>query len=136
VIFGGFGGRGARGKRWRTEGRCTCGVVGAKKRGRGKIWRRRGRHPFKGVRRGGSGGGSGRRGRHACAGGQRCPNRGAPASDAWAPAGSGRERERRGTGRVGRPERKRRSGPSPDEQESFRFIQINFKLVRIVLIKR
>jgi hypothetical protein len=43
----------------------------------------------------------------------------AGATDAWAPAGSGTERERRGTGRVGQPGRKKRSGPSPDEQESF-----------------
>jgi hypothetical protein len=32
-------------------------------------------------------------------------------------------------GRVGWPGRKWRSGPSPDEQESLRFNQINFKLV-------
>jgi hypothetical protein len=51
---------------------------------------------------------------------QHCSNWGsAGATDAWAPAGSGTERERRGTGRVGQPGRKKRSGPSPDEQESF-----------------
>jgi hypothetical protein len=44
-----------------------------------------------------------------------CSNRGASgASDAWAPAGSRRERERRETGRVGRPEKKG-NGPSPKE---------------------
>jgi AICAR transformylase/IMP cyclohydrolase PurH len=39
----------------------------------------------------------------------------AGASDAWAPADSGRERERRGMTHVGRPGGKR-SGPSPKEQ--------------------
>jgi hypothetical protein len=35
---------------------------------------------------------------------RRCSNRGAPgASDVWASANSGRERERRGAGQVGRP---------------------------------
>jgi hypothetical protein len=35
---------------------------------------------------------------------RRCPNRGAPgASDTWAPIDDGRERERRGAGRMGRP---------------------------------
>jgi hypothetical protein len=47
-------------------------------------------------------------------------NRGVPgAAEVWAPTGSGRERERRGAMHVGRPGRKKRSGSSPDEQESF-----------------
>jgi hypothetical protein len=43
----------------------------------------------------------------ACTSGRHCPNRGASASDAWAPTGSGRERERRGTGARG-PARERK----------------------------
>jgi hypothetical protein len=56
---------------------------------------------------------------------------------AWALTGSGRERERerRRAGHVGRPGGKR-SVPIPKEQENFQFIQINFKLVQFVLIKR
>jgi hypothetical protein len=47
------------------------------------------------------------------------PNKGGTdVSDVWALVGSGRGRERRGTGRVGRPGKKRRV-PSLDEQESF-----------------
>jgi hypothetical protein len=57
---------------------------------------------------------------------QRCPNRGALASDAWALADSGRERETRGTGRMGHPEKKKRSGLSLDEQEIFLIYSIMF----------
>jgi hypothetical protein len=46
---------------------------------------------------------------------QHCPNKGAlGASDAWALADSGRERERRATGRVGQP-REKGNGPSSKE---------------------
>jgi hypothetical protein len=61
------------------------------------------------------------------------PNRGAPGplTHGPRPVVGGRERgEARG------PAREKRSGPSPNEQESFRFIQLNFKQVQIVLIKR
>jgi hypothetical protein len=44
-----------------------------------------------------------------------------PASVAWSLAGSGRDREKRGARRVGRPRKEKRSGPSPDEQKNFQF---------------
>jgi hypothetical protein len=119
---------------------------------RGKSRQRRGWHPFKGVWRGGNGGGvravrvpcgTGRawaqptaaRPRRARVGGTIRTGARRPLTDGPRLAAGGRGRgEARGC--MGRPGREKRSGPSPDEQESFRFIQINFKLVRIVLIKR
>jgi hypothetical protein len=52
----------------------------------------------------------------------------------WAPVGSRRERERRGAGRVAGP-KKKEVWAEPKEHEHFLFIQINFKLVQIILIK-
>jgi hypothetical protein len=55
----------------------------------------------------------------ARAGGRRCPNRGAPASDAWASAGSIREGEWRGVGACGPAQKRKRHGPSSKEHEHF-----------------
>jgi hypothetical protein len=62
-------------------------------------------------------------------------NRGAPSADAWASTGSGRERKMRGAERVGRPGKKE-AWVEPEGIVPFLFIQMNFKLTQIVLIKR
>jgi hypothetical protein len=64
---------------------------------------------------GGSDGEGATQRRGARASGRRCPNKGAPSSDAWAPAGSGRERRGTVWGAWAGPGEKNRSGPSPDE---------------------
>jgi hypothetical protein len=63
--------------------------------------------------------GAGRAWGLAPTGGRRCVNRGAPSSDAWAMAGSGRERRGAAWGTWVSPGEKNRSGPSPEEQEGF-----------------
>jgi hypothetical protein len=63
--------------------------------------------------------GAGRAWGLAPTGGRRCVNRGAPSSDVWAMAGSGRERRGAAWGTWVSPGEKNRSGPSPEEQEGF-----------------
>jgi hypothetical protein len=68
------------------------------------------------------------------AAGARTGERDGPLTREQCPAAGGRGRGEE-WGHVGQPAGKR-SGPSPKKQEDFLFIQIKFKQVRIVLIKK
>jgi hypothetical protein len=123
-----------------------------RRKGRGKG----GRHPFKGPQWEGSGRGvwamrmprgAGRAWGLVLTGGRRPdrprPGRGTRGRTTLSKQGCaglwrvGPDWQREGEERRGGPPgRKKRSAPSPDEQESFCFIQIKFKLLQIVLLKR